>query len=196
MGSHRSRSIQRAIISISTTATAVIRSPDSSIASLKAVFPVQEKQKLEQPSSKIYQPIPSSFRTKTRYPIHRTRSPCEDISLYKTLSSRHSRPRTSTYLFHVYSYLLDFHQAPSCLGHVTSPTSSRIRRSYWCSLRRRRRRERVPRTSSSVHDQPSAIPHAIGSVIMPKLGNETAKYALISTIVREVSFEHNIVGPP
>ena len=31
---------------------------------------------------------------------------------------------------------------------------------------------------------------------MPKLGNETAKYALISTIVREVSFEHEIVGPP
>jgi len=29
-----------------------------------------------------------------------------------------------------------------------------------------------------VHDQPSAIPHAKGSVIMPKLGNETAKAAL------------------
>ncbi len=28
-----------------------------------------------------------------------------------------------------------------------------------------------------VHDGPLAIPHATGSVIMSKLGNETAKYA-------------------
>jgi hypothetical protein len=28
------------------------------------------------------------------------------------------------------------------------------------------------------HDQPPAMPYATGSVIMSKLGNETAKYAL------------------
>jgi hypothetical protein len=34
-----------------------------------------------------------------------------------------------------------------------------------------------------VHDPPPAIPHATGGVIMSKLGNETAKYALISIFV-------------
>jgi FAD-linked sulfhydryl oxidase len=29
------------------------------------------------------------------------------------------------------------------------------------------------------HDRPPSIPHATGSVIMSKLGNETAKYALV-----------------
>ena len=32
-----------------------------------------------------------------------------------------------------------------------------------------------------VHDRPPAIPHATGSVIMSKLGNETVKCAIVST---------------
>jgi hypothetical protein len=112
-------------------------------------------------------------------PLKASKPTRDAISLYQTLSVRGSRARTSAYPSRAHlsarSAFAKILFTSVTLLHPPIPTHLNLRTgAFFGKSDVEKEFHALP---IEVHDRPLAMPHATGSVIMSKLGNETAKWA-------------------